>query len=121
MKHFFHFLFFAIILSCTNEEHIDEKFSIPESSTDSIETEVIEKKAFSARLIFTDSIGWGYQIFDGNTMVINQIHIPSIQGNIGFKSRESAQLAANFILYKLSNGVFPPTVDEKELDSLGVL
>ena len=80
-----------------------------------------EKKAYSARLIFTDSIGWGYQIFDGNTMVINQIHIPSIQGNIGFKSRESAQLAANFILYKLSNGVFPPTVDEKELDSLGVL
>ena len=116
MKHFFHFLFFAMILSCTNEEHIDEKFSIRESSTDSI-----EKKAFSARLIFTDSIGWGYQIFDGNTMVINQIHIPSIQGNIGFKSRESAQLAANFILYKLSNGVFPPTVDEKELDSLGVL
>ena len=45
MKNFFHFLFFAMILSCTNEEHIDEKCSIPESSTDSIETEVIEKKS----------------------------------------------------------------------------
>ncbi|MFZ9029378.1 MAG: DUF4907 domain-containing protein [Crocinitomicaceae bacterium] len=135
MNRFLFFLLVALLLSCSNDEVIEETSEElgsttttandraaqeSESSTYGIQSKE-NKTAYSARIIFTDSLGWGYQIFDGNTMLINQLHIPSIQGNRGFKSREAAQLTANFILYKLTNGVFPPTVDEKELDSLGVL
>ena len=135
MNRFLFFFLVGLLLSCSNEEVIEETseesgattttvidkaVSEPESSTYGIQSRE-NKTEYSARIIFTDSLGWGYQIFDGNTMLINQLHIPSIQGNRGFKSREAAQLTANFILYKLANGVFPPTLDEKELDSLGVL
>ena len=131
MNRFLFFLLVALLLSCSNEETSEESGSTtttlnektgPESESCTYGIQSKENNtAYSARIIFTDSLGWGYQIFDGNTMFINQLHIPSIQGNRGFKSREAAQLTANFILYKLANGVFPPTVDEKELDSLGVL
>lgn len=135
MNRFLFFFLVGLLLSCSNEEVIEETseesgattttvidkaVSESESSTYGIQSKE-NKTEYSARIIFTDSLGWGYQIFDGNTMLINQLHIPSIQGNRGFKSREAAQLTANFILYKLANGVFPPTLDEKELDSLGVL
>jgi hypothetical protein len=133
MKKMLFLPFLVLLVSCSNEPVIAEqqnaKPAVDVERTEASETEEstygIEPQenqtAFSARIIFTDSLGWGYQIFDGNTILINQVHIPSIQGNIGFKSRAAAQLTANFILYKLSNGIFPPTVDEKELDSLGVL
>ena len=135
MNRFLFFLLVGLLLSCSNDKVIDETSEESGTSTKNVKDKIVQesesstygipseenKKAYSARIIFTDSLGWGYQIFDGNTMFINQLHIPSIQGNRGFKSREAAQLTANFILYKLSNGVFPPTLDEKELDSLGVL
>lgn len=135
MKRFLFFLLVGLLLSCSNEVKIDEGSEEPNSTNTSVNNKALQesesstygiqskenKTAYSARIIFTDSLGWGYQIFDGNTMFINQLHIPSIQGNRGFKSREAAQLTANFILHKLANGIFPPTVDEKELDSLGVL
>lgn len=135
MNRFLCFMLVGLLLSCGNEVKIDEGTEKPDSTNNAVNDTAVQesesstygvqskenKTTYSARIIFTDSLGWGYQIFDGNTMLINQLHIPSIQGNRGFKSREAAQLTANFILYKLSNGIFPPTLDEKELDSLGVL
>ncbi len=132
MNRIIFFLVIAILCSCTNGA-ADTEYQDPTTvNTDKKNSKNVEnlsytiesqkdKKEYSARMIFTDSLGWGYQIFDGSTMLINQTHIPSIQGNKGFKSREAAQITANFVLYKLSNGLFPPTLDKKELDSLGVL
>lgn len=65
--------------------------------------------------------GWGYQIFDGSTMQINQMHIPSLPGINGFKSQEKAETAAQFIVQEIEKGNFPPTVSPEILDSLGVL
>lgn len=129
------FLSAVVLLSCSGREETSYAESdIPKNETDT--TEVvndskednsygIESKSsnhsFSAKIIFTDSLGWGYQIFEGNKMMINQIHIPSIQGNKGFDTRQAAQITANFVLYKLSNNIFPPTLNKKELDSLGVI
>ena len=54
-------------------------------------------------------------------MIINQPHIPSIQGNKAFSSRFKAAIAAQFILDKINNNIFPPSISPEELDSLGVL
>lgn len=135
MKKLFFLICIVSFIGCTvnkeNSHTQDENNGISRSDTASVKKtdnsdqygieQTDSKHTFSARIIFTDSLGWGYQIFDGNKMMINQIHIPAIQGNKGFKSRQSAQITANFVLYKLSNNIFPPTVDAKELDSLGVL
>lgn len=65
--------------------------------------------------------GWGYQIFEGNTMLINQEHIPSVPGINGFSSEEKATKAVEYIVTQMDQGLFPPTVSPQILDSLGVL
>lgn len=135
MKKFVYLLFTTLLVSCSSQDKQSDPNTVIEVRTEQDTLKAQDgnnndsygikstntEHNYSARIIYTDSLGWGYQIFDGNKMMINQVHIPSIQGRKGFKSRQSAQITANFILYKLSNNLFPPTVDEKELDSLGVL
>lgn len=109
--------------SDSHESHVDSsnaEITSKEDHSYGIESKTSDH-SFSAKIIFTDSLGWGYQIFEGNKMMINQTHIPSIQGNKGFDTRQAAQITANFVLYKLSNNIFPPTLNKKELDSLGVI
>ncbi|MDG1915991.1 MAG: DUF4907 domain-containing protein [Crocinitomix sp.] len=64
---------------------------------------------------------WGYKIMNGEALLINQPHIPAVQGNSGFSSKEKALITGNYMIYKLDAGILPPTVSLEELDSLGVL
>jgi hypothetical protein len=54
-------------------------------------------------------------------LAIDQKHIPVIQGYKSFSSKEKAEKTGNFIVQKMKNGIFPPTLTEQELDSLEVL
>jgi len=117
-----------ILVACT-ESKFDEKQSetiiaetnveMPEQYTDL----VIEKPAYeyTSKTIFSPEFGWGYQILNLGDLYINQPHIPSIPGNNGFDSEEKAKKTADFVIYKLNNGIVPPTVSPEELDSLGVM
>jgi hypothetical protein len=67
------------------------------------------------------NVGWGYQILQDGKLAIDQKHIPVIQGYKSFSSKEKAEKTGNFIIQKMKNGVFPPTLTEQELDSLEVL
>lgn len=67
------------------------------------------------------NVGWGYQILQDGKLAIDQKHIPVIQGCKSFSSKEKAEKTGNFIIQKMKNGVFPPTLTEEELDSLEVL
>lgn len=80
-----------------------------------------QKVAKSYKVIFTEEVGWGYQIFDGNKLMINQKHIPAVQGLKGFETKEKAEKTAQFVLDQVEAGIFPPTITTEILDSLGVL
>lgn len=73
------------------------------------------------KVVMNSEKNWGYQLFQNGKMIINQTTIPSVQGMAGFDSQEKADRTAKHIISKLEKGVFPPTVDKKELDSLKVL
>ena len=77
--------------------------------------------SYSYKVIFDQNNGWGYQIFEADKMVINQTHIPSVPGVQGFSTQENAQITAEYILKKIKQGIFPPTITPQNLDSLGVL
>ena len=64
---------------------------------------------------------WGYQLLKDGKLMIDQKNIPAIQGNRGFSTKEKAEVMGSFILQKVKNGGFPPTVSIEEMDSLGVL
>ncbi len=76
---------------------------------------------YSYKVFFMEDKGWGYQIFKGATILINQEHIPAIQGLHYFSSKENAEKTATFILSEVEKGHFPPTLNQTILDSLGVL
>ena len=123
MKYYIIFLS-LLVLSCTNEnKEVDlhektETKDIADVKVDTTET-VIDN--YTTETTFNMEYGWGYQILNNSSLYINQPHIPSIQGNNGFDTEEKAQTTADFMVYKLNNGIFPPTVSPEELDSLGVL
>ena len=76
---------------------------------------------YSSKVQFKEDTGWGYQIFEGSKLLINQEHIPAIQGIQGFSTKKKAEKTAQFVLDQIDKGNFPPTLSKEILDSLGVL
>ena len=121
-------LFFSCSEEVDNGEDIvrqdlnTEESSKPTDSTNSTTKSTSASNGYTYNVVLNDSGNeWGYQLFQGNNMVIKQMHIPAIQGNYGFETKEKAEIAAQFVLNKLENNIFPPAISPKELDSLGVL
>lgn len=65
--------------------------------------------------------GYGYDILIFDALYVHQPHIPAINGNRGFKTKEQATKAAEFVIYKIRNNIMPPSLSVEELDSLGTL
>lgn len=101
-------------ISCNNPIEHSEKTKT-ENST------VIKNDNYSSKITFDENTGWGYQIFKGAKLLINQNHIPAVQGVKGFSSKEKAQKTVDYIMVKLKDGIFPPTITAEILDSLNVL
>jgi hypothetical protein len=81
------------------------------NSTTEVRTFEVEKPA----------TGFGYDLFIDGAQYIHQPNIPAVSGNNGFKTKEQAQTAGEFVAYKIKNNIMPPSVTPQELDSLGVL
>ena len=96
--------------SDVSPNHVDPTVSTQKSAS-----------SFSYKVIYEEQTGWGYQIFDGSKMVINQIHIPAVQGIQGFSSQKKAEKTANYVVKQIEKGNFPPTLSKEILDSLKVL
>jgi len=64
---------------------------------------------------------WGYDILVDNRMNIHQPSIPSLPGNEGFKTKESAEKVAKLVIKKMKKGEMPPSVDAEELKKLKVI
>ena len=65
--------------------------------------------------------GFGYDILIYDALYVHQPHIPAINGNRGFHSKDQATKAAEFVVYKIRNNIMPPSLSVGELDSLGTL
>ncbi len=64
--------------------------------------------------------GFGYDIILDGHIYVHQPNIPALPGNNGFSSEENARKVAGLVSYKIRNNIMPPTVEVKELDSLGI-
>ena len=84
----------------------------------SIQKTPSQDTTYSIYIFETTDLGWGYDIIMNEKVIIHQTNIPGVTGNHGFHTKEDAQVIANFVLYKISKNIFPPSISNKELDSL---
>lgn len=68
----------------------------------------------------SNTSGYGYDIYVNGVLKFHQPNIPAIPGNNGFKSEEQARKVAELVLKKMKNNMDFPTIEVKELDSLGI-
>ena len=116
MKHiFWSFLLMTLVVSCSTEPEAAK------SESDSKPTVPSAKDRVTFKVIYNGEQGYGYQIFRGSKMLINQQHIPAVNGLYGFESKEKAELAAQFVIERMKQGIDRPTVKAEELDSIGAI
>lgn len=117
MKYFLKISCLLILFTCTNEKPVE----VNENNTEKIESPRKTNSEYTVLTVENGTSDWGYQLLKDGQLMIDQKHIPAIQGNRGFATKELAEKTANYILDKIKKGVFPPTISVEELDSLNVL
>ncbi len=117
-------LFIAILIlsvSCGEKTTNSSVEDSPRNESTSEQVPIENGPEFTVITVEYPNVGWGYQILQDGKLAIDQKHIPVIQGYKSFSSKEKAEKTGNFIVQKMKNGIFPPTLTEEELDSLEVL
>jgi len=64
--------------------------------------------------------GYGYQIFSGNKLLVQQEYIPAVKGNKPFQSRKDAKRVADLVIEKILSRQ-SPQITLEELNSLEIL
>ncbi|MCH2023524.1 MAG: DUF4907 domain-containing protein [Saprospiraceae bacterium] len=110
----------VIIYSCGAEKTNKPITIQPKKEKTTEDTLKTKEVVFSIQTIENEN-GWGYIILKNEKPFIRQPNIPSIAGNKGFDTEKKAEIVAKFIVFKIQNGIMPPSTNKNELDSLGVL
>ena len=120
------------LFSCTDQSEVNKVSSTTNSNQQpkvdnsaprdkNVDTtnNVITTSDYSVKSTKQDN-GWGYEIYKGSKLVINQKNIPAVQGNQSFKTETDAIKVGEFVVTKLLQNQFPPTLSLEELTSLGI-
>lgn len=75
----------------------------------------------SLKITNSEHGGFGFEILQGTSTLIIQPHIPAVQGMKGFDTKEQAAIIGNYMIYKINNGIMPPSISIQDLDSLEIL
>ena len=109
--------------SITEDEQTDP---VTETDTeDNVQPSASEKPKvnsgkFVAKAVFSEGMGWGYDIYEGSSIRIHQPHIPAVEGNKGFSSETEALKVAELVIYKLEHGIVPPSITKQEMIQAGI-
>lgn len=63
--------------------------------------------------------GYGYQIFSGDKLLVQQEFIPAVNGNIPFSSAKDAKKVADLVIDKIQNRT-SPQISLEELNELDI-
>lgn len=117
MRSIAHFIFISMLMlqiaACRHSE--DKSQSVPPEPLPFTPEELNAE----AKIIEVEG-GFGYDIFVNNQPYIHQPHIPSINGNQAFKTKEDAEKVADLVVQKIEGNIIPPSVSPEELQALGI-
>lgn len=112
-----------LIVSCSQPKESPDESAVVARHTDPVIDSTAEKStaAYRYEIFHSDTLGYGYDIFQGDKRMIRQTILPAVQGIQGFATEDDARKVAEMVVDKLSHGIMPPTVSEEELRTLGIL
>ena len=67
---------------------------------------------------FPVQTGWGYDIYAHGRKIIHQEFLPAIGGNRSCNSYGEAKALGNLVVFKIQNGISPPSLSKTEVDSV---
>ncbi|OQX96325.1 MAG: hypothetical protein B6I20_14565 [Bacteroidetes bacterium 4572_117] len=103
--------FFILTISCNNTKKTE--------NVEDIEYQ-LPKREVNLYYFETEN-GWGYDVEINGKKFLHQIHLPCDCGGEGFKTKEKATLAAEFLKKKIENNERSLIIYREQLDSLGAL
>ncbi len=71
-------------------------------------------------IINNGKTGFGYDILEGNRIIIHQPSVPGLQGNKGFSTKEDAAKVARLVIKKINKNIMPPTITQHDFKSLKI-
>jgi hypothetical protein len=110
------------LTSCIEQPEINEDPLVLEEESATIEMPVVKiaTENLSLKITANEHIGFGFEILQGTNPLIIQPHIPAIPGIKGFETKEQAAIIGNYMIYKINNGIMPPSISVQDLDSLNI-
>lgn len=78
-------------------------------------------KNLTYKIIPAESKTWGYDIYNGDKLLVHQPSIPALPGNKGFATKTAAEKVAKKVIEKINNGENPPTISVDEMKALGAI
>jgi len=70
---------------------------------------------------YKSGTGWGYKVYVGGDIYINQPFIPGVPGKQYFVTEDDAQKVATLVVQKIMQHHLPPTVTGNELRQLKII
>ncbi|MFI5154181.1 MAG: DUF4907 domain-containing protein [Chitinophagales bacterium] len=80
-----------------------------------------KEDTISYQILESPGKSFGYDIFADNRLLIHQPNIPGIPGTNGFTRKKDAEKVAQLVVKKIKQGMMPPTIEKKDLDSLEIV
>ncbi len=108
-------IFFYFLFACNTV--------IAQSKTEQVKNTTVgkaEQSNLRYQVINALENSFGYDIFDHNRLMIHQPSIPGLPGNKGFTKKAAAEKVARLVIDKISRNIMPPTITQKEMDSLHI-
>ena len=108
-------IFFFFLFACNT--------IIAQTKTEQVKNTIVgkaEKSSLTYQLINAPENTFGYDILDHNQLMIHQPSIPGLPGNKGFAKKAAAEKVARLVIDKISRNIMPPTITQKEMDSLHI-
>jgi hypothetical protein len=100
-----------MLVSCAGKQKKEEQ-RIPQLIEDK------QDAGYSIEILPGAENSFGYTIRKEGKPLIHQPHIPGRPGIRGFNNEQQARAAATLMIQKMKQNIMPPTLSEREIDSL---
>ncbi len=111
MKQFF--VFIALCFLCNTFAQAQQ--AAPKAGFEQMKT---NSPNFTYKIINSANNTFGYDIYNGDKLMIHQPTPPGMAGNNGFAKKEQAEKVAALVISKMKKGEMPPTVTAEELKKI---